>query len=139
MIAISAVIGVASCILGTYLALAWRANISGTIVVVLGACFGLTLVFAPNRGLLAGILRRRRQKWEFAGQLLVVHLLNHEAHPDEAVESELAALPENLRWERAFADRVVQVAERRGWIAVAGQQLKLTANGRAVAHQVMTR
>lgn len=139
MIAISAVIGVVSCILGTYLALAWRANISGTIVVALGACFGLTLVFAPNRGLLAGILRRRRQKWEFAGQLLVVHLLNHEARPDEAVESELAALPEHLRWERAFADRVVQVADRRGWIAVAGQQLKLTANGRAVAHQVMTR
>lgn len=139
MIVLSAGIGVAACIAGTGLAFAWDANISGSIVIVLGAIFGLTLVFAPERGLLAGTLRRRRQKWEFAEQLLVVHLLHHEATPEQRVESELDAIPAHLNWRPDFAQRIVQRADRQGWVRLAGDQIMLTDQGRRLAQQVVTR
>ncbi|MFN8421197.1 MAG: hypothetical protein U0528_18415 [Anaerolineae bacterium] len=88
------------------MAIIWNASISGCIVLCLGIEFGLTLVFAPERGLLAGMLRRRRQKWEFAAQLLVVHLLNHEDTPEVQVETAIRNLPEHLNWQQTFADQV---------------------------------
>jgi manganese/zinc/iron transport system permease protein len=139
LIAIAAGIGVLACITGTQLAILLNASISGCIVVMLGAAFGLVLVFAPERGLLAGFLRRRRQRWEFAEQLLVVHLLNHENTPDMQVETALRHLPAHLNWQPTFADQVIQRADRRGWVRRMGDYLALTDQGRTSAQGVMAR
>ncbi|MBX3066005.1 MAG: metal ABC transporter permease [Anaerolineae bacterium] len=139
LILIAAIIGVLACMGGTQLAIIWNASISGCIVLCLGIEFGLTLVFAPERGLLAGMLRRRRQKWEFAAQLLVVHLLNHEDTPEVQVETAIRNLPEHLNWQQAFADQVIQRANRRGWVQRIGDYLSLTDQGRTIARGVMAR
>lgn len=136
MIAIAAGIGVAACVFGYGLAVAWDASISGCIVVALGALFALTLIFAPERGLLAGWLRRRRQRWEFAAHLLIGHLLHHEGQPDEAQETAVAALPLHLRWEQTFTEEIVRRADRRGWVAQEAGRLHLTERGRQIGHQI---
>jgi manganese/zinc/iron transport system permease protein len=89
--------------------------------------------------LLAGFLRRRRQKWEFAGQLLVVHLLNHENQPEASIETAIPNLPEHLNWDAAFTMRVIQLVDRRGWVQRVGELLSLTETGRHTAENVLVR
>jgi manganese/zinc/iron transport system permease protein len=136
MIALSALIGVIGSVIGYQLALALDASISGSMVMVLGVLFLLTLVFAPHRGLLAGWLRRRRQKWEFAVRLLTIHLLSHEGHPEQAVESQVETLPFHLNWAGAFTARVIGLATHYGWVEQQGAQLILTDAGRDAAREM---
>jgi manganese/zinc/iron transport system permease protein len=137
MMALAAGIGVMACFFGLWVATSLNASISGSIVLALGVIFGLVLVFAPERGLLAGFIRRRRQKWEFAGQLLVVHLLNHENQPEAHIETAVQNLPEHLNWERTFTQRVIHIADRRGWVHQTGRCLELTEAGRHLAQGFM--
>jgi manganese/zinc/iron transport system permease protein len=139
MMLIAVVMGVGSCLVGLWVSLQLNASISGSIVLVLGVCFAITLVFAPERGLLAGFLRRRRQKWEFAGQLLVVHLMNHENQPEAQIETAVRNLPEHLNWDAAFTKQVIQLADRKGWVRHVGELLALTDSGRHTAQHVLVR
>lgn len=136
MIALAALIGIAACILGYAYAVVRDASISGCIVVALGLIFGVTLIAAPERGLLAGWLRRRRQKQDFATHMLVVHLLHHEGAPDEGEETRLESLPMHLRWDMPFVRRIVARASRSGWIEQRGGRLALTEGGRNAARQL---
>jgi manganese/zinc/iron transport system permease protein len=139
MIGLAALLGIGSCVIGYWVAVQLDASISGCMVMVLGGVFLITLILAPERGLLAGWLRRRRQRWEFAAQLLLVHLHNHEGKADEAVESGVQSIPVHLRWEADFAQKIILRADEHGWIQRLGDQLVLTERGRRAAEQVMTR
>ena len=107
-------------------------------VTMTGVFFGLTFLFAPERGLIAMARRRTRQRWEFSQAMLTVHLLNHEGTPEAAEENRLEHLPKHLRWERPFAEQVVSYAQRHGMIERQNGHLALTDKGRDVAQQVMT-
>lgn len=138
MIGLSLVIGVLGCVIGYYAALAIDTSISGMMVTVLGVIFALVLIFAPQRGLLAGLLRRRRQQWEFAARLLVIHVLNHEGQPNEGDELALATVNQHLNWSPAYAEQIVQRARQRGWLDVAGGRLlALTPDGRQIARETL--
>jgi manganese/zinc/iron transport system permease protein len=139
MIGLAALIGVAACVAGYAFAVWADASISGCIVVALGAIFLVVLVVAPDRGLLAGVLRRVRQRGEFAVQMLVMHLMTHEGQPDEAEESALASLPHHLRWEPPFLARIVARAARRGWVQAEAGRLSLTERGRHTAQNLSLR
>ncbi|MDZ4764463.1 MAG: metal ABC transporter permease [Chloroflexota bacterium] len=136
MIVVAAIIGVVGSVVGYQIALVIDASVSGCMVMTLGAIFLLTLIFAPNRGLLAGWRRRRRQKWEFAVQLLTMHLLTHEGQPEEGIESSVRALPEHLNWGADFTGQIVARARASGWIAQDGDRLRLTDGGRATARSL---
>jgi manganese/zinc/iron transport system permease protein len=110
-----------------------------TIVVFASIIVVLSLLFAPERGILARMRRQSRQKWQFAGEALVVHLLNHEGDPDEAEESTVTHLRAHMRWDEAFARRAVQWAVTHDLVARTNGRLKLTDYGRETARQVMVR
>jgi manganese/zinc/iron transport system permease protein len=99
--------------------------------------FVLVLVFAPHRGLLAKFLLRRRQRWIFAEQMLVVHLHSHEGHADQGIESAAATVHEHLHWDTNFAREIVRRARQRGWIEQIGDALALTERGRQAALQAV--
>jgi manganese/zinc/iron transport system permease protein len=139
MLALSVLFGAVSALLGYWLAYWLDASIAGSMATMSGALFGLTWLFAPERGLVAQAVRRSEQRYEFAQQMLAMHLLNHEATPEEDVENELAHLSSNLRWQPAFAERVVERAERGGLVERSGLQLALTERGRALAQQASLR
>ena len=94
-------------------------------------------MLAPERGLLAQALRRRRQRATFAERMLLVHLLNHEHTPEAERECRVGHLEEHLRWETARALLAVRTAERSGAILRAGDRLALTASGRERAQRAM--
>ena len=137
MTAIAAAAGAGSALGGYWLAYALDASIAGSMAVASGALFGLAWAFAPGRGLLAAARRRARQRLEFAGTMLAIHLANHEGTAAEAVESRVEHLREHLRWTPDFAGRVVRGAERRGLVVRADGRLLLTERGRAVARQAV--
>jgi manganese/zinc/iron transport system permease protein len=133
----SAVAGAASAVAGYWLARLLDANIPGAMATMTGVWFGLAYLLAPERGLLAVARRRRRQRWEFAQALLAVHLLHHEGLPEADEESRVEHLHRHLRWDPAFAARVVGQAERNGLIARADGSMALTDSGRRLARQMM--
>jgi len=135
MIFISVILGVVSSISGFWLAILLDANIAGAMATMAGVLFIATFLFAPERGLVAIARRRAHQRWEFAGKLLAIHLLNHEGTEDEEHESQIGHLEENLRWKERFAGKVVSYAENEGLILISGSRLILTSRGREYAKE----
>ncbi|MGH2697805.1 MAG: metal ABC transporter permease [Actinomycetota bacterium] len=130
MIWLGPLIGVITALGGFWVAHWLDASIAGSMATVAGLLFGLTLLFAPDRGLIALHHRRERQRWEFAQEMLVIHLLHHEHGPEADEENRVAHLREGLRWEDDFTHEVVGRARRRGLIAQTDGRLMLTERGR---------
>ena len=133
MLGLSVVIGAACAIGGYWLARALDANIAGSMATVVGVAFVAALLLAPERGLLVTGRRRRRQRWEFARQLLLIHLATHEGTPAAAAESRIDHMQRHMRWQPDFAQRVVQSAAERGLVTHDADRLYLTESGRNAA------
>jgi manganese/zinc/iron transport system permease protein len=135
MIVLSAVIGVLGAVGGFWLAQIRDVSIAGSMATAGGLLFALVFMCAPNRGLVALTLRRRRQVWEFHQRMLVIHLQNHEGLPEAAEECRPEHLHEHLRWNPRFAAQVIGRAVRRNLVARAGGLLMLTDRGRRLARE----
>ena len=137
LLALSVALGVASALIGYWVARGLDASIAGAMAGASGVLFVLAFAFAPERGLLAQALRRRRQKATFAERMLLVHLLHHEQTPEADRECRVSHLEDHLRWETARAQLAVRTAEREGAVERAGDRLALTASGRERAQRAM--
>ena len=111
MIGGSALIGVGNALLGYYVAAGLDASIAGSMATVTGLVFGLAVLFAPERGLVAAWLRHRRQTDRFAVRMLAQAL-------DDAGAATLDTLPERLHrrfgWDRERAAAVIEQAVSSG-------------------------
>lgn len=140
MLALSVGIGVASAVGGYYLARRIDGSIAGSMATVTGLLFALGFLFAPERGVVAQTLRRRRQRREFAVDMLLVHLHSHEDEIDADEENAIPALQEHLRWDADFAVSVLRRARSAGLIeANGGDRLHLLDPGRERARRVTAR
>jgi manganese/zinc/iron transport system permease protein len=137
MLVLSAVLAVVAALAGYWVAHLLDVSIAGAMAAMTGVSFALTFLLAPERGLLAGVFRRLRQRWQFAQTLLAIHLLNHEGKPEAAEENRVEHLQDHLRWQKAFAARVVQRSERQGLLRQHNGRLSLTENGRDLARQAL--
>ena len=81
MIVLSMVVGAGSAVLGNSIALAWNVSISGMIASTLGVVFFTVLLVAPEQGLVAQAVRKRRQLSHFATEMLIVHFSTHAETP----------------------------------------------------------
>ncbi len=138
MIVLGAVIGMVSAVSGYWFAHAINVNIAGSMASAAGALFALVYLFAPEQGLIALFLRRRRQRVEFAATMLAIHLLNHEGTPEEGLESAVAHLQDHLGWEEGFSHRVLGRAQRNGLVVRHDDRLVLTNRGRALARETLS-
>ncbi len=138
LLGLSAAIGAAAALSGFWVAFWLDASIAGCMAMMAGVLFALTFLFAPERGIVARIRRRARQRYSFAVSMLTIHLLNHEGGPDALEESRLDHLQEHLRWSPDFAERVAQRAERENLVVTtANRRLELTDLGRQAAREAM--
>ncbi len=139
MLGLSAVIGAGSALAGYWLARLLDANIAGSMATMTGAIFLVTFLLAPERGIVAILRRRQRQRWEFAQAALTIHLLHHEDSPQADEECRVDHLGEHLRWQRPFADEVVRLARRHGLVTQDNGRLYLTDKGRQTAQDAIVR
>ncbi|MGE3522826.1 MAG: metal ABC transporter permease [Candidatus Dadabacteria bacterium] len=138
MIGLSVLIGVVSAIAGFWFAILIDASIAGSMASAAGVVFLLVFLFAPDRGLIAVYSRKSHQKRDFAGRMLVIHLLNHEGTPEEARESEVSHLEESLGWKEDFARSAVVYSVKKGLVTDSGGRLSLTEKGREFAGRSLT-
>jgi len=110
-----------------------------TIVLYMSAIVFLSLLFAPDRGIIARARRQARQRWQFAAEALTVHLLNHEGEADEMEESALGHMRAHMRWDEERTRRVVRWAVNHDMVQRTNGHLALTEHGREVARKVMVR
>lgn len=139
MIGLSVLVGVLAALGGYALAIWLDASIAGAMSAVGGLLFTITMLFAPQHGLVAKMARRVRQRQQFAAEMLVVHLANHEGTPEQQQESTLAHLQADLRWTAQFATQVVRRAMSAGLVQRENGYLELTEGGRQLARHVTAR
>jgi manganese/zinc/iron transport system permease protein len=104
-----------------------------------GVFFIGALLFAPERGLLAQAIARKKRKQRFAVDMLLVHLSRHEHTAGEGVENAVPHLTGELNWTPAFAQAAVERASHQGYIRREADVLRLTDAGRDVATMVQAR
>jgi manganese/zinc/iron transport system permease protein len=140
MLLLSALTAAAAALLGFWTAWIVDASIAGCMAAAAGALFLLAFLLAPERGIISVMRRRERQRWEFARLMLVIHLLHHEGTPAADTESREQHLREHLRWDAAFARRVVREADEEGMLSRQPDgRLALTEYGREAAAGAMFR
>ncbi len=139
MLQYSAGIGILSAITGFFMANALDSSISGCMATMTGVCFLLTFGFAPRRGLVAIMKRRRSQKLEFACGVLAVHLCHHSGLEEEWEECRVDHLTKHIRWDAGFTRQVVNNSLKKGLIAEENGILKLTPKGLQLADVIMER
>jgi manganese/zinc/iron transport system permease protein len=138
VLVLSAVIAALAALIGFWSAWIVDASIAGSMAAAAGLLFLLAFLLGPDRGIIAVARRRRRQRWEFARLMLVIHLLHHEHAVDADDESRETHLREHLRWDPAFARRVVHESEEAALLVRhADGRLVLTDRGRTEARREM--
>lgn len=137
MIALSLGLGIISAVSGFWSAYLLDVSIAGAMAGMVGVVFTAVYLAAPRYGIVAGLRRRMRQRWEFAEKMLAIHLFNHERLPEARVENRLEHLEEHLSWRRDFAQRVVKKAQQDGLVRRRDGLLELTERGRSLAGEAI--
>ena len=135
MIGLSVSIGIIAALSGYWVAHLLDVSIAGSMAGMVGVLFVLTLLFAPQRGIVAIMYRQQIQQLFFASKMLTIHLANHEGKPDELEESRVDHLEDHLTWTASFASRVISFSIQRGYVTRQGELLHLTDTGRDFASQ----
>lgn len=136
MIVLACGIGAAGAALGVFAADRLDASTAGATAAVLGLLFALAFLFAPHRGQVAMLLKRRRHRRDFEETMLAVHLWQHENTAAEADEARIDGLHRHLSWHADRVAAVVARAEGNGLVLRAADLLKLTESGRDRARAV---
>lgn len=132
MLVFSGAIGAVNGILGYQSASLLDVSIAGSMAVVTGLVFILVFIFAPRRGLISSLLRRRNQKIEFAKATLLFHLSNRKERA-EVSESAVDTIQTNLHWTEEFASKIIGLLEHEGYVQLSDGLTKLTAEGRSAS------
>lgn len=130
MLILSGLIGAINGIIGYQVASLFDVSIAGSMAVVTGVIFMLVFIFSPSRGFISSLLRRRKQKVEFAKMTLLFHLYNHADSEGEALECGVENIPRHLHWENAFTVKLLRLLEQDGHIIISNELAKLTEEGR---------
>ena len=139
MLGLAALAGAVGGVAGYWLAHWLDASIAGSIATAIGIQFAGAFAFAPRRGLVALARRRSAQRVRFAETMLAIHLLNHEGRPEARTESRLDHIRDTLRWDDAFAERILRAARNEGFVAGHDGSLVLTDRGRTLAAEAIAR
>ncbi len=130
MILISSLVGVISAISGYWLARWLDASISGSMATMCGVVFLLVYIAAPQRGLVSIIMRKRRQKIEFAQMTIVLHLYNHSGENDNIEERRKVHFSQHFGWDVSFIELIVHKSVENGLIVNDEDLLSLTKKGK---------
>lgn len=129
MLAISAGVGAVSGLSGYWFACLLDVSIAGSIAVMVGVIFLIVFLFSPRRGLVRILLRKRRQRDEFAQKTLMLHLYHHQDSPEEIQEAGLATIGQHLKWPQQKTQNIIDRLMQKGFVTTANGIVKLTKSG----------
>lgn len=130
MIGISALLGVINALLGYQMAFAFDVSIAGSMATMTGITFLVVFIFAPSRGLITVIRRRRFQRIDFTAKSMLFHIYYHENAIDVQIENGINSIYNHLNWPRNFLNKIVEILKKEKYIIEENGMFKLTDNGR---------
>ncbi len=107
----------------------WNVSISASIVMMTFFFFLAAWVISPRYGLISTVLRRQAQRQNFANQLVLGHIYNHQHSPEAAQELAVSTLHEHMNWSPEKTRRVLGYIRARGLVEISGDHVHLTARG----------
>jgi manganese/zinc/iron transport system permease protein len=134
MIVLSAGLGVGHALVGYAGAAALDASIAGSMATVAGLFFGMALVAAPERGLLATWRRQRQHTARFSAKLLVAHLA-HPSTPPVPLADAPSRLHDRFGWTPKHTRSVISDMRARGVLTVHNGRLACTEAGQQLADE----
>ena len=109
MLLLAMFFGIISVFSGYTLATFYDTSISGSIVTMLGFIFLLVFLCALPNGVLIKLFRFKQQKREFAAQMLLVQLCDHEDKPIEIFELTMTNMVEHMDWTIVFQNELLDI------------------------------
>ncbi len=119
------VFGIINSVVGYALALATDVNIAGMVAAITLATFLIVLVFEPRRGIITAIVKRSKQKDEFAFIILVMHLNNHKDPKEISCEN----IKNELNWTTVKYQKQIDKGLNQGYFHIADNCVYLTDIG----------
>ncbi|MDO4754385.1 MAG: metal ABC transporter permease [Bacillota bacterium] len=116
VLVLSSLFGVFASSVGFHIAIWMDASIAGSIAVVIGIFFFISVLISPKMGLLAKMLRVKRQRREFSEFTFMMHLYHHRGSEIEWFENSLSKLNEHLRWTEKRRDRIYNALTKAGYV-----------------------
>jgi manganese/zinc/iron transport system permease protein len=135
MIFYSAGIGIVASISGYWLANILDASIAGSIATMLGVIFFFTYLFATERGIVAVMRRKKRQKQEFNQLTLAAHVYNHAGKEEALEENNMSHFSGHFNWNESTAKETVFLAKQNDLIYVETNLIYLTEKGNRFAEE----
>ena len=134
MIFLSIAAGILSAVSGYWLSVLFDVSIAGSMAAMVGLIFFIVFIFAPDRGLLSIIKRRKKQKYEFANISFLMHIMNHENTDMEKSESSIDTIQNHLQWDRKFLNEILSSSIENEYIFVNEDGIiKVTKEGKKFA------
>ena len=107
----------------------WNVSISASMVMMAFFFFLAAWVISPRYGLISTVLRRRAQRQNFANQLVLGHIYNHQNSPEAAQELAVSTLHEHMNWSPGKTRRVLARIRARNLVEISGDHVYLTERG----------
>ncbi|GMQ58087.1 metal ABC transporter permease [Vallitalea sediminicola] len=130
MLGLSAFIGAVNAVVGYQVAEFFDVSIAGCMAAVTGLTFMLVFVFAPKRGIITIIRRRKYQEIDFAAKTMLFHVYNHEGNENEYIENGIVSICNHLNWQKDFIERITIRLKNNNYIIETNGIFKLTEEGR---------
>ncbi len=137
MLILSSAIGIAAAIAGYWTAHFLNVSIGGSMATILGFIFLLIYFFAPKRGVISVLMRRKQQKLEFSMLTFLLHLRNHSIENGNPEERKVSHLTGHFQWTSKRAKEVLVFAENNNMIRVLDKMVELTDKGHKFTDEAM--
>lgn len=129
MLFLSGGVGALSAVIGYQTASLLDVSIAGCIAVIIGLIFGLTFVFAPQKGLLTMHMKRKKQRSGFTKSALLMHIYNYSKTHALKEEIEIESVKTGLNWENKKLNTIIKLLEKDNSIELYQDKFKITENG----------
>ena len=107
MLLLSALFGGLSGVLGYQAAHLLDVSIAGSMAVTIGLIFALVFVCAPKRGLIGVLIRKSRNRREYAETTLLLHVCNHQNSEVMIQENGINTIAEHLHWDQKKLEKTI--------------------------------
>lgn len=138
MIILTFAISIFNAVVGFQLAVPLNVTSSGAIAVVIGLTFLVVFVFAPKKGVIDNIIKRKKQRFEFSKNNLLFHLINHESEDEVYSECGVNSIKHHLKWTEKQFEKVSKALINDGLIFAENKVFFLTKEGRQNITQTAT-
>ena len=107
MLLLSALFGALSGVLGYQAAALLDVSIAGSMAVSIGLIFIFVFTLAPKRGLIGVLIKKSRNRREYAQTTLLLHVCHHQNSAEERQENGVNSIAEHLHWDQKKLEKTI--------------------------------